>query len=264
MLWLGSRTITVRILDLVKVCGLCLVINHLRELIKMKKLRLMTKLFCLSALFFAGSVQAVVLDFKPSSLGVAQGIHDSVSISNGGITANITAFTITNNGAGSITGTTLLSGGTGVFVASETSKSIGVTSGSETGNLDGGDNAADPDEGLLFAFNKQVILDFIDFDSFSVSGGDDFNLTVDGVLVLFGINSSSVSPLIMAAAPGSPTDEFRFNNIIGTNFLFWADDVNDSFRIDTIEVSAVPVPAAAWLFGSALIGLFGFSRRKKS
>jgi hypothetical protein len=30
------------------------------------------------------------------------------------------------------------------------------------------------------------------------------------------------------------------------------------------EVSAVPVPAAAWLFGSALMGLIGVSRRRKS
>lgn len=30
------------------------------------------------------------------------------------------------------------------------------------------------------------------------------------------------------------------------------------------EVSAVPVPAAAWLFGSALMGLMGISRRRKS
>jgi len=28
------------------------------------------------------------------------------------------------------------------------------------------------------------------------------------------------------------------------------------------SVSAVPVPAAAWLFGSALLGFFGFARRK--
>jgi len=28
-------------------------------------------------------------------------------------------------------------------------------------------------------------------------------------------------------------------------------------------VAAVPIPAAAWLFGSGLIGLFGFSRRRK-
>jgi len=28
------------------------------------------------------------------------------------------------------------------------------------------------------------------------------------------------------------------------------------------EVSAVPVPAAAWLFGGALVSLFGANRRK--
>ena len=32
----------------------------------------------------------------------------------------------------------------------------------------------------------------------------------------------------------------------------------------TLEItSAVPVPAAVWLFGSALVGLFGFQRRKR-
>lgn len=30
----------------------------------------------------------------------------------------------------------------------------------------------------------------------------------------------------------------------------------------SVEVSAIPVPAAAWLFGSGLIGLIGFARRK--
>ena len=28
--------------------------------------------------------------------------------------------------------------------------------------------------------------------------------------------------------------------------------------------SPVPIPAAAWLFGTALIGLFGFSKRRKA
>lgn len=32
----------------------------------------------------------------------------------------------------------------------------------------------------------------------------------------------------------------------------------------TVDVSAVPVPAAAWLFGSGLIGLVGMARRKKA
>lgn len=34
------------------------------------------------------------------------------------------------------------------------------------------------------------------------------------------------------------------------------------FVIDNISVSAVPVPAAIWLFGSGIVGLVGMSRRK--
>ena len=40
---------------------------------------------------------------------------------------------------------------------------------------------------------------------------------------------------------------------------------DESWGIDNVSVvSTVPVPAAAWLFGSALIGMFGFTRRKKT
>ncbi|MDH5191737.1 MAG: VPLPA-CTERM sorting domain-containing protein [Gammaproteobacteria bacterium] len=41
-----------------------------------------------------------------------------------------------------------------------------------------------------------------------------------------------------------------------TNFYAWAVKPGD--------VSTVPVPAAVWLFGSGLIGLVGFARRKKA
>lgn len=39
---------------------------------------------------------------------------------------------------------------------------------------------------------------------------------------------------------------------------------NSALGIDNIKVSAVPVPAAVWLFGSAILGLVGVGRRKKS
>jgi hypothetical protein len=39
----------------------------------------------------------------------------------------------------------------------------------------------------------------------------------------------------------------------------FAFDSYDSFALDA---SAVPLPAAAWLFGSAMLGLIGFARRK--
>lgn len=37
--------------------------------------------------------------------------------------------------------------------------------------------------------------------------------------------------------------------------------VNDEVLVET-DVAAVPVPAAVWLFGSALMGLAGMRRKK--
>jgi len=65
-----------------------------------------------------------------------------------------------------------------------------------------------------------------------------------------------------------PTDNVR-GTYDGTNFSmnrFYSDSFIDGFNYEiTINgsVSAVPVPAAVWLFGSGLIGLFGISRRKQ-
>ncbi len=47
---------------------------------------------------------------------------------------------------------------------------------------------------------------------------------------------------------------FHYKNAAGYEFLGWA--VRDG------QVAAVPVPAALWLMGSALVGLFGYSRRQ--
>ncbi len=43
--------------------------------------------------------------------------------------------------------------------------------------------------------------------------------------------------------------------------LAWASAVD--FDNIQLSVSAVPVPAAVWLFGTALIGFIGVSRRRK-
>lgn len=54
----------------------------------------------------------------------------------------------------------------------------------------------------------------------------------------------------------------------GQNIIFYTDAIahlraKEGFTIQT-TVSAVPVPGAVWLFGSALMGLMGVSRRKSS
>ncbi len=37
----------------------------------------------------------------------------------------------------------------------------------------------------------------------------------------------------------------------------------DGFKIKSVTVGAVPLPAAAWLFGSALLGMVGFGARRR-
>jgi len=59
---------------------------------------------------------------------------------------------------------------------------------------------------------------------------------------------------------GQGTLSLTFNVEQGKDYLF-AADLEASLYSD---VSAVPVPAAVWLFGSALLGLTGVARRKKS
>jgi hypothetical protein len=53
----------------------------------------------------------------------------------------------------------------------------------------------------------------------------------------------------------------QLSGLFGDSIFFMNLEI-DSVSIDS--VSAVPVPAAVWLFGTALIGLVGFSKRRKT
>jgi len=66
-----------------------------------------------------------------------------------------------------------------------------------------------------------------------------------------------------------PTGEFGALNAVGAYAFYnpsngvWVEDPTSDFAFQIAgNVSAVPVPAAVWLFGSGLIGLIGFARRK--
>lgn len=86
------------------------------------------------------------------------------------------------------------------------------------------------------------------------SGTVDFrvvDLTTDPVTILHdetdGPNTKSISFTI-----GTPTTVLRFR-----------DNTGNPVEIDNLSVTLVPVPAAVWLFGSAL-GLLGWMKRKAS
>ena len=59
-----------------------------------------------------------------------------------------------------------------------------------------------------------------------------------------------------------------FQNLSSVIFTAYGGSSAYSFGIDDITVSdslsPVPVPAAVWLFGTALVGLFGFGKRRKA
>lgn len=60
---------------------------------------------------------------------------------------------------------------------------------------------------------------------------------------------------LIADNPGEYFDTFTLTSVM-ENFVFNVDDISVAS-----SVSPIPVPAAVWLFGSALLGLIGFGRR---
>ena len=54
----------------------------------------------------------------------------------------------------------------------------------------------------------------------------------------------------------TPFTSVKLQGATGTN--------QQSYQLDNMVYSPVPVPAAVWFFGSGLIGLVGVARRKKA
>ena len=66
-----------------------------------------------------------------------------------------------------------------------------------------------------------------------------------------------------AAASSLSFDDIIVDEVQISSADFFQTNI-DSFIVDTVVApSAVPVPAAVWLFGSGLLGLIGMARRQK-
>jgi len=89
-----------------------------------------------------------------------------------------------------------------------------------------------------------------------------------------GINASTPGPFSNVQGTGywSGTDYAADPAARAWYFIFGAGNQSQTIKdsdfyawaVYTGDVSAVPVPAAVWLFGSGLTGLLGVSRRKKA
>jgi hypothetical protein len=60
------------------------------------------------------------------------------------------------------------------------------------------------------------------------------------------------------------TEMWFFQNLTGGTVTVNLEGRTDDYSNWTEYGAVVPVPAAVWLFGTALIGLFGFSKRRKA
>ncbi len=63
--------------------------------------------------------------------------------------------------------------------------------------------------------------------------------------------------------PSNPSDVFAFNFGAGGQGTPNKGISNNVWAVHDGDIGAVPIPAALWLFGSGLLGLIGFSKRKK-
>ena len=98
-----------------------------------------------------------------------------------------------------------------------------------------------------------------DSDSAFALGGTLDTLAPTGTATLFSIDFEAVSPgeTLLTLADYEPTAAWDGNVLADGAVL------DGTIAYDSHGIEVVPVPAAAWLFGSAVFGLAGIARRRK-
>ena len=195
-------------------------------------------------------------------------------INNGGFeTGDFTDWTVTTNGS----------------VDCDTDWNVG-TSGSAIG-CSPITPFADPIEGIYAAFNsldgdgpqtfrlEQAFMVPMDISSAEISWADTAIWNVGGTARTFTFDLLGESNIFTKSFVGTGTQDwttrdFDLTTILQANegsLLSLAFTMNipqdftgpAGFGLDNVALNAVvPVPAAVWLFGTALIGFIGFSRRR--
>ena len=94
-------------------------------------------------------------------------------------------------------------------------------------------------------------------------------ITTNGISVYW--NGTQLFNITQSGLPLSANNWAQLNSLVtavaGPNVLkFAATGISDSLggNIDMVSVNAVPLPAAAWLFGSAVLGLGALRRKQKA
>lgn len=121
----------------------------------------------------------------------------------------------------------------------------------------------DGDE-VLGAADKAVDITFTPLFGASIR---EFSMDIDmssistSIQVYDGLGSIILDSFFDTAVGYETISLSSINGISGFS-LFSTQQIEGNAALDNVVVSTIPVPAAAWLFGSGLIGLIGVARRK--
>jgi len=134
------------------------------------------------------------------------------------------------------------------------------------GNVDGGGLNVSFDQNVLNVLSVSIDELVWNFGSTGIDTGVINNSTgsIDGIMVNTFANVTGdfvVATIEFQSINGGDSlllfSEFAINPWASSGSL-----INPEFTSASVNVSAVPVPAALWLFVSGVIGVFGFLRRR--
>jgi len=123
------------------------------------------------------------------------------------------------------------------------------------------DEGSSPAGEFEFLFNAVVTLESLDF--FDIEFNENNN-DPDSEIHLFDINDNEILPgafYVPNTNGDNMWNQLDFGSVAGVKRM--VVEMNGSGAIDNLTFSVIPLPAAFWLFGSA-VGLLGWLRRKAS
>lgn len=223
----------------------------------------------LQALLIAGLLSLTSVSFASTFDFAAYAdntAHTSTGLTGTG-EAGYTAFSATNDGI-TVTATGTDAGGNAFAYLDKGNAGLGVCSTLGTLDVNGVPtaNQCDPSnddnvtggEAVKLDFGRLVSLDSLELvdANHNTSFAGTFDVSIDGgALISIALSGTPSLAAIAALGPLGYGNTFEFFNVIG--------NVGSEFYINTISVTAVPVPAAGILFASALFGAGALGRRKK-
>jgi hypothetical protein len=207
----------------------------------MKKLQQL--LLAMSALVAsAQGASALTIDFGLAT----RALSDSLTYSVGGYTVAVTAKT--TDADGNVTGTGKVRS---YGINRPNQGGLGVINGvGDAHTIDGSGAAKDM---LILTFDRAVKVSSMTFAN--IDGNDDARIFAGGSLI---------GSYVLAAHPS-----LLPLNSIGTVFGIMAPGKNDNFKLrsvnfDAVTLSTIPLPPAAVLLGSGLVGLGALRKRRKA